>query len=145
LQIDSREMRQEVGMVEARRFVIQKVGDNYVPVPVHETGGADSMLYKVGGGAMALWGLRRGGFFGWIGALAGAALMYRGFTGRSLMCYFFTPKSSKARDGQPSQTPSYQNDATKRSTMLPADQVDEMVMESFPASDPPARHLGSGS
>ena len=129
-------------MAEQKRFVIQKVGDNYIPVPVHATGGADCTLYKVGGGALTLWGVRRGGLFGWIGALFGAGLMYRGFAGRSTACYFFAPRSSKARDGHPSQTPSYQNDATKRSTLVPADQVDEMVMESFPASDPPARHMG---
>jgi hypothetical protein len=73
-----------------------------------------------------------------LGACAGAAMLYRGLTGRNPLELL----AHRASRNDASLAPSYQNEQTGRSAQLPDDEVDEASMESFPASDPPG-HTGT--
>ena len=65
-------------------------------------------------------------------------LLYRAATGRSLCAALNRCDRIGGPSGDPRQSPTFQNDV-RPTTQAPADDVDEAAMESFPASDPPAR------
>src|SRR4051812_24599142 len=121
------------------RYVVQKVGDRYVPVLQQPTdAGSDSVLWRWGGGGLMLYGFMCGGPRGGLCFIFWGSVIFCGVTGRSVASLFATGPR-RARDGQPKQAPSYQNDFRDRAPQMPADDVDEASMESFPASDPPTR------
>ena len=127
--------------MSARRYVVQKVGDSYVPVLQDSHPRATRAAASIWGGILTLIGLRRGGCTGTALLAGGAWLLYCGATGKVGECcggFLNFSRLHRDRQGKPGQTPSYQNDDTSRAAQLPADPVDEAVMESFPASDPPA-------
>ena len=67
---------------------------------------------------------------------AGAELMFHGIMGYSALSRIFQePRGGK--QGDSNLTPSHHHD-WKSTEQLPADEVDEAAMESFPASDPPS-------
>jgi uncharacterized membrane protein len=57
-----------------------KPGGHYRPINV---GDGERFISVAGGGALSIYGLKRGGFAGLLMAIAGGALIYRGATGHS--------------------------------------------------------------
>lgn len=120
-------------------YVVQHIGDRYVPV-LQCAGCEWARAAWIGGGTLLGYaGLKRRGWLGLVALAAGAELIGRGVLGRSPLPLALDWFSRNGPSGDPSQTPSYQNDFIDRASQLPADLVDEQSMESFPASDAPAR------
>lgn len=119
-------------------YVVQRIGDRYVPV-LRVSGSEWARAAQVGGGTLLGYaGLRRGGWLGLAALAAGVELIGRGLLGRSPLPRALEWLAQNGPSGDPSQSPSYQNDFIGRASQLPADVIDEESMESFPASDPPS-------
>jgi hypothetical protein len=126
-------------------YVVKKIGDQFVTIRQEEVDPATTTLFAVGGLWTALWGVKHRGLIG-LGAIGlGACLVYRGFTGRSLIDRVTCGSCGSAKRGNSNDSPSFQHEHSTESSQLPADEVDEMSMESFPASDPPARHSSTAT
>jgi hypothetical protein len=116
-------------------YIAKKIGDHYEIV---DKGAMDKMaglaLVSAGSG-LVLFGVHRGGIKGLVCALIGGYSLYYAAT-RTSLCH---RKNTSTPDRATSQRgPSYPGE--HRSVhQKPEDNLQEASMESFPASDPPAR------
>src|SRR5262245_11344736 len=71
-----------------------KRGGHYRPINV---GDGERFISVAGGGALSIYGLKRGGFYGLLTAIAGGALIYRGATGHSALYKALSVSTAKRK------------------------------------------------
>lgn len=130
-------------MFRTPRYVAQKVGDEYVLLRVDPEGVAVRAGMTAAGLALINYAAARRGWLAALVAVGGAALAYRGWTGRSLFGVL-SQMIDRPRVGKARVSPSGRFEAAPDDpAQVPTDAVEEALMESFPASDPPASNSGA--
>ena len=120
-------------------YIVKRIGSQYVPVLQGPSPSCCNPALLIWGGLLAAYGLKRGGWLGAAGLVAGTEMVAHAALGYGPLRIIPSWFRNRAPSGNPGLSPSYQNDYAGRAAQLPADGVDEASMESVPASDAPAR------
>jgi len=119
-------------------YEAQKVGDTYKLVRTDPEHKARLSQLAVGGGLLALMGIARRGILGTSLVLVGGTLIYCGLSEREPM-EVLDSILQRRRVPRDKVGPSHHHSHATKTAQVPEDELDEQVMESFPASDPPGR------
>src|SRR5436305_5555401 len=123
-------------------YEAQKIGDTYKLVRTDAEHKAKVSKLAIGGGLLALMGIARRGILGTGLVAVGGTLIYCGLAERDPM-ELLDSLLRRRRVPKDKIGPSHHHQDAVRADQLPEDELDEQVMESFPASDPPARSSAS--
>jgi hypothetical protein len=127
-------LNKEQPRMAKRSYVALKVGDSYHILPRMPSSQPQHLLMVGAGAFLGVLGFRQRGMIGGLLLAAGGLLVASGLTGTDMIRRLGALCRRRHDDGGPSYA--NQNPKIRQTAM---DDVEEASMQSFPASDAPAR------
>ncbi|QOV91806.1 hypothetical protein [Humisphaera borealis] len=126
--------------MNAPRYIAVKIGNDYEIRRIDPEHRANAATAVAAGILMGAIGLSRRSLPGLALLAGGIGLSYYGWTGKNPLNAL---RSKMCNPSLPEGAASHAHDGSSNATQVPENEVDEAAMESFPASDPPARYATS--